>query len=133
MYDPSSGYTQINDMNPGINPYPAGLFWTIPLPPQSVAANPGAGSAIYKAQDLQIENFVDFNTSLSGVPGTPATVSFEVRWSGVDKRVSLHDEDAGFAAQFVRGPRLRRPRPFRRMTSSVLSTGEDQGASRCDF
>ena len=103
MYDPSSGYTQINDMNPGIDPYPAGLFWTLALPPQSVVANPGAGSAVYKARNVEIRNFVDFNESLGGQPGDPATVSFEVRWSGVDQRVRIRDEDTQFAGEFVRG------------------------------
>lgn len=90
-------------MNPGINPYPAGLFWTIPLPPQSVAANPAAGTAIYRARNLEIRNFTDFNESLSGQPGDLATVSFEVHWSGVDQRVHIHDEVTQFAGDFVRG------------------------------
>ena len=90
-------------MNPGINPYPAGLFWTLPLPPQSVVANPGAGNAVYKASNVEIRNFVDFNESLSGQPGDPATVSFEVRWSGVDQRVRIHNDDTAFAGEFVRG------------------------------
>jgi hypothetical protein len=103
VYLPGPGNTQINDINPDINPYPAGLFWTIPLPPQSVVANPGAGSAVYKASNIEIRNFVDFNESLSGQPGDPATVSFEVRWSGVDRRVRIYDEDTEFAGEFVRG------------------------------
>jgi hypothetical protein len=103
VYLPGPGNTQINDINPGINPYPAGLFWTIPLPPQSVVANPGAGSAVYRATNIEIRDFVDFNESLSGQPGDPATVSFEVRWSGVDQRVRIHDEDTEFAGEFVRG------------------------------
>ena len=65
MFGSSSG-PQLNDFNPGINPYPAGLFWTIPLHPQSVVANPGAGSAIYKAQNLQIEDYGDLNSAFSG-------------------------------------------------------------------
>ena len=65
--------------------------------------NPGAGSAIYKAENLEIEDYGNLNNAFSGAAGIPASVSFEVRWSGADKRVSLHDEDAGFAAEFVRG------------------------------
>ena len=102
MFGSSSG-PQLNDFNPGINPYPAGLFWTIPLHPQAVVANPGAGSAIYKAQNLQIEDYGDLNAAFSGAAGIPATVSFEVRWSGVGQRRNIHSEDAGFGAEFVRG------------------------------
>lgn len=90
-------------MNPGINPYPAGLFWTIRIPPQSVLANPGAGRAVFKVENLQIQDYGDFNTALSGAPGVPASVSFEVVWSGVDQRVNIHGEDAAFGAEFVRG------------------------------
>jgi hypothetical protein len=90
-------------MNPGINPYPAGLFWTMPFSTASVSANPGAGRAVFQAQGAQMQDFGDFNTSLSGTPGTPATVSFEVRWSGVDQRVNIKDPQTDFGAEFVRG------------------------------
>ena len=90
-------------MNPGINPYPSGLFWTIAIPPACVATNPGAGNAIYKVQNAQIQDFGDFNTALSGAPGVPAIVSFEVRWQGVVQRVHVEDPDTDFRAEFVRG------------------------------
>lgn len=90
-------------MNPGVNPYPFGLFWTMALPDSSVRVNPGEGKAIYQATELQIQDFGDFNTALSGAPGTPATVSFDVRWSGVDKRVNIKDPASGFGGEFVRG------------------------------
>jgi hypothetical protein len=97
------GYAQIDDMNPGINPYPLGLFWTIAIPSACVSTNPGAGNAIYKVQNAHIQDFSDFNAALSGAPGVPALVSFEVRWQGVEQRVSIEDPDTDFAAEFVRG------------------------------
>jgi hypothetical protein len=90
-------------MNPGINPYPDGLFWTIAIPPDSVRTNPGAGDAVFKVKDLQIADYGDFNNAFGGGPGTPATVSFEVRWSGVDERLNIKDPDARFGGEFVRG------------------------------
>jgi hypothetical protein len=90
-------------MNPGINPYPAGLFWTIQIPHQSVLADPRAGNAIYKVSHLDIQDFGNFDNSFSGQPGIPATVSFEVHWFGMDQRVHIHDEDTSFAGEFVRG------------------------------
>lgn len=108
MYDPSLGspdnpLPQVDDMNPGIQSSPNGLFWTIALPESSVQVNPGAGKAIFQATNVQIFDFGDFGTSLSGAPGLPATVSFDVRWSGVDKRVPINDVASGFGGEFVRG------------------------------
>jgi hypothetical protein len=90
-------------MNPGINPYPGGLFWTTRLPDSSVDVNPGAGRAVYKASNLLIEDYGDFNNALSGNDGVPATVSFEVRWSGVGDRLNVRDSTARFGGEFVRG------------------------------
>jgi hypothetical protein len=99
----SSSGPQLNDFNPGINPYPAGLFWTIPLHPQSVRRKPGAGRAIYKAEDVQIEDYGDLNAAFSG--RGRHTGDRVVRGQVVWRRQASqsHDEDAGFAAEFVRG------------------------------
>ena len=90
-------------MNPGIHPYPDGLFWTMAIPPDSVLTNPGAGDAIYKVSNLQIADFGDFNHALGGDAGVPASVSFEVRWSGVGQRVNIKNPDARFGGEYVRG------------------------------
>jgi hypothetical protein len=95
--------TQIDDMNPGINPHPDGLFWTMALPDDSVTVNPGAGRAIYRASDLQVADYGTIDNAFSGLEGVPATVSFEERWSGIDQRLSIKDRDARFGGEFVRG------------------------------
>jgi hypothetical protein len=95
--------TQITDLNPGINPYPDGLFWTLRLASDSVQVNPGAGRAIYSAENIQIADYGNFDNSFGGGAGIPATVSFEVRWSGVQQRVNIKDEAARFGGEFVRG------------------------------
>lgn len=103
MYDPSSGFAQITDLNPGILPYPDGLFWTTQIPDDSVRVTPGAGDAIYKVTGLGLRDFGDIGSAFNGAPGVPATVSFEVRWTGVEQRVHVTDASAGFAGEFVRG------------------------------
>jgi hypothetical protein len=90
-------------MNPGINPYPNGLFWTIQVPDDSVRVNPGGRRAIYRATNLEITDYGDFNTALSGAAGTPATVSFEVQWMAVDERRNIKNTAARFGGEFVRG------------------------------
>jgi hypothetical protein len=102
VYDPSLGFAQIDDMNPGITPFPSGLFWTTRLPEKSVHANPGAGQAVIEAHNIAVQDFGDFNHAVSGNPGQPATVSFKVQWSGVDERVNVKNRSDGFAGEFVR-------------------------------
>ncbi len=96
------GFAQIDDLNPGITPFPSGLFWTTRLPEKSVHANPGAGTAVMEAHDIAVQDFGDFNNALSGNNGIPATVSFKVQWSGVDERVNVKNPSNGFAGEFVR-------------------------------
>ena len=90
-------------MNPGIHPFPSGLFWTTQIDDDSVRVNPGAGNAIYRVKDLRIADFGNFDGSFGNGPSTPATVSFEVRWSGVGQRLHVTDPDARFGGEFVRG------------------------------
>jgi hypothetical protein len=96
------GFAQVDDLNPGITPFPSGLFWTTRLPADSVFANPGAGTAVMEAHNIPVQDFGDFNNALSGNSGTPATVSFKVQWSGVDERVNVDNVPQGFAGEFVR-------------------------------
>lgn len=40
-------------------------------------------------------------SSLNGGPTVPATVSFDVRWNGVRKRLWIRDEENGFVGNFI--------------------------------
>jgi len=73
------------------------------FPDSSVKVNPGAGSAVYQVTNAPVQDFGSIPQSLGGAPGTPATVSFDVRWSGVDQRLNIKDAAAGFGGEFVRG------------------------------
>lgn len=90
-------------MNPGINPFPNGLFWTTAIPLDNVQVNPGAGEAAYKVENLHIKDFGNFGNSFGGGASIPAVVSYEVRWSGVEQRLNLKDPVAQFGGEFVRG------------------------------
>ena len=50
-----------------------------------------------------MQDFGSLDNALGGGPGAPATVSFEVRWSGVNNRVNIKDPVAGFSGEYVRG------------------------------
>jgi hypothetical protein len=77
--------TQVHDFDPGINPYPDGLFWTVPLPASSVDVRLGAGEARYHATDLAMFDFFDIPNALfrfESPPWVGASASFDIRWSG---------------------------------------------------
>jgi hypothetical protein len=92
---------QIHDFNPGIEP--DGRFWTTPLPSSSVQVSPGAGTGRFHVTDLDIEDYHDVINALSGGPSVPATVSFDIRWSGGGDRVKVRNSDLDFGGQYVEG------------------------------
>lgn len=51
--------------------------------------------------NLAVPDFRDLGNALSGGPGVPATVSFDIRWGGTAKRLQLRNSDQGFAGQFI--------------------------------
>ena len=54
---------------------------------------------------MHVFDFHDIPNALfgGGAAPTPAIVSFEVRWSGVDDRVNVKNPANGFAGEYVRG------------------------------
>jgi hypothetical protein len=92
---------QIHDYNPGIHPFPDGLFWITAIPPQSVDANLGRGTASYRVTDLAMGDYISIPNSLSNGSFTPAVVSFDVEWSGIVKRGSVRNTAERFALEFV--------------------------------
>jgi hypothetical protein len=96
------GTSQIHDFNPGIHPFPSGLFWTLALPKSAVALNLGQGTASYRMTNLALEDYGDINNALSDGASVPATVSFDVEWSGVVERGTTSDASNRFDLSFVR-------------------------------
>jgi hypothetical protein len=86
QYDFANFSTQVHDFNPGINPYPGGLFWTLPLPaPDPLDVQFGAGKARMTATNLAVQDFFNIPNALFRLEdpvSTPATCSFDIRWSG---------------------------------------------------
>ncbi len=79
------------------------MFWTVPIPPESVSVNPGTGRAIYQVSNLATLDFHDFvNDSLLHGPSTSTTLSFRVEWGGtITDRQNIKDPINGFAGEFV--------------------------------
>jgi hypothetical protein len=93
---------QVHDWEPGIAD--SGLFWTIPISPGSIKADPASGRARFRVEALKLGDYHDFFSSVSGVTPVPSRASFDVVWSGGGTPVDLRDETFTFEGHFVPGP-----------------------------
>jgi hypothetical protein len=96
--------TQVSDFDPGINPYPDGLFWTVPFA-DGVDVNFGAGRASMKANNLALSDFFSIPNALfrfMDPVSQRAVCSFDIQWSGpITDRSKVDDAAVGFAGQFL--------------------------------
>jgi hypothetical protein len=100
LLDPSG--QQIHDFNPGVPQPPdpsAGLFWTVPIPMSSVAVDLDEASASLQLTDFLTKDFFNNrNNWITTTPPVDATVSYTIRWSGVNARLDIIDfENIGLA------------------------------------
>jgi hypothetical protein len=81
-YDFTNFSTQVHDFDPGIHPYPGGLFWTEPILPVG-HAELGRGSARMTATDLPVTDFGSIpNALFHFAPSHEAKCSFDIQWNG---------------------------------------------------
>jgi hypothetical protein len=96
--------TQVSDFDPGITPYPDGLFWTVPFV-DGVDVQMGAGRATMKATNLALSDFFSIPNALfrfQSPASMPAVCSFDIQWSGpVTDRSHVDDPAVGFEGEFV--------------------------------
>jgi hypothetical protein len=80
----AGGSQQVHDFNPGEE---NGLFWTIPLPPDSVDADFEDGRAEMNLRDFEIDDYHDVGTALSGGKEiATARLSLRISWRGITSR-----------------------------------------------
>jgi hypothetical protein len=95
----------VHDFDPGIFPYPDGLFWTVPIASDAVSVQFGAGRAHYAVSHMSMPDFFDIPNAIfrfEDPVSVPAVVSFDIDWSGpVTDRMHVEDPDEGFEGQFV--------------------------------
>jgi len=102
--------TQIHDYSPGIGP--KGLFWIIPAPRDSVEIDLDSGMASLRLSNVPIIDAHDLANALTngqglasqGIPPiapVPATVSFDIEWSGVISQAKVTNEAENFTGQFI--------------------------------
>jgi len=102
---------QIHDYSPPIAAN--GLFWTIPIEPDSLRIELDDGRASLRIADLPIPDFHDLANNLTNGHGlssssippivpVPATVSFDVEWSGVISRAKVVNDTQNFSGDFIK-------------------------------
>jgi hypothetical protein len=77
------------------------LFWTLPVPPDSVEIAVRAGRAEYALDLLETMDHHNITNSLLRGPSVPVTASFEVQWSGKKRVFEVRDAVNGFRGTFV--------------------------------
>jgi len=101
----------VHDFDPGIHPYPNGLFWTVPLRSHGegggVSVDLAEGKARMRAADLQVRDFFNIPNALFRVQkpaSVRATVSFDIRWMGPATGRSAVTSQPGSSGQLVMSP-----------------------------
>jgi hypothetical protein len=89
------------DFNPHIAAN--GVFWSPRIEPDAVKVHLGGGTASLRLTNVKVFDDHNLQNSLQGggEKPVPATVSFDVRWSGVTRRVKFRDEKNGFSGKFI--------------------------------
>ena len=101
---------QIHDYSPGIGP--KGLFWIIPVPNDSVEIDLEEARASLRLRDVPIIDAHDLANALTNGHGltsppilpiapVPASVSFDIEWSGVIAQANVTNEAQNFTGQFI--------------------------------
>ncbi len=98
-YTDSSLLSQVTNIDPGN--VPGGLFWTIPVPDDSVKIHVGRGEASFELDNVPLLDFGNFCNDLVHGPSVPATASFKVQWSRVIRRANVRNATEGFAGHFA--------------------------------
>jgi hypothetical protein len=80
-------------LNLGIDPWPGGLFWTARIGDDAVDVHLGAGAASMVVENLPAFDYFKIpNGVFHLTPPDPATVSFDIEWSGpVTNRTKAED------------------------------------------
>ena len=89
---------QVHDFSFGIPP--SGLFWTAPVPEDSVDGDLDDGFVTFSANHLSLPDAGNLDNALHGGPTVPARVSFRMRWTGIGSPFQFTSTTDGFRGNF---------------------------------
>ena len=99
MFTDQSESVQIVDISPGNKP--DGLFWTVPIPSDSVKIDLDDGRAEFSLDLFETVDFHDFLNNLLHGDSVPVVVSFNIEWRGKLRQFEVQDATNGFEGAFV--------------------------------
>ena len=70
----------------------------VPVPPERLQVILAEPSATMSLRDVPVLDAHDLKHSLTGGPTVPATISWDIQWSGLTRRVIYNDNSKGFYA-----------------------------------
>jgi histone acetyltransferase (RNA polymerase elongator complex component) len=95
---------QIHDFNPGVHPFPHGLFWTAAIPPGSVQIDLDAKTASLDLSHTKIDDYGNVVRALTKDSEiASATIDVELRWHGGTGPAAIRDSTNRFTGEYVTG------------------------------
>ncbi len=95
---PGSQGIQIHDFSPGVSE--TGLFWTVPVAPDTVVFDDALDSVSLRIPSLDMPDAFNLANSLAEGPSVPGNVAFEVVWTATGPAEPVRSEAHGFAGEF---------------------------------
>jgi hypothetical protein len=75
---------QVHDFNPGVSPFPTGLFWTATVPSRSVDFDFEEAEASFELENFEIDDYHDVvNALVNDKEIATGHVNIDLEWSGV--------------------------------------------------
>jgi hypothetical protein len=95
---PGSQGIQIHDFSPGVSE--TGLFWTVPVAPDTVAFDHALDTVSLRIPSLDVPDAFNLANSLADGPSVPGNVGFEVVWTATGPAEPVRSDAHGFAGEF---------------------------------
>ena len=85
---------QVHDFNPGVHPFPHGLFWTTAVPSHSIEFDFEDAEAELELENFELDDYHDVvNALVNDREVNTGHVNVELNWSGVLKRGNARVND----------------------------------------
>ena len=95
---PGAQGIQIHDFSPGVSE--SGLFWTVPVAPETVVFDDALDSVSLRIPSLDMPDAFNVGNSFAEGPSVPGNVAFEVVWTATGPAAPVHSAAHGFAGEF---------------------------------